>query len=72
MMPGRRAQQDWADRIGKRISTILIAALIALFAYGYLGSDSFPLARYSAAAGALWSVGNAISVGSAFGLRSRT
>ena len=31
------SQQDWADRVGKRVSTIFIALMIALFAYGYLG-----------------------------------
>ncbi len=29
--------QDRADRVGKRIATIVIVLLIALFAYGYLG-----------------------------------
>ena len=29
--------QDWADRVGQRASAIFIAALIALFAYAYLG-----------------------------------
>jgi hypothetical protein len=28
---------DWADRVGKRVSTIAIAILFALFIYGYLG-----------------------------------
>jgi len=28
--------QNWADRIGRHISTVIIAALAALFAYGYL------------------------------------
>jgi hypothetical protein len=28
--------QDWADRIGKRVSTVVIALLAALFAVGYL------------------------------------
>ena len=31
------SKQDRADRVGKRVSTIAIALLIALFAYGYLG-----------------------------------
>jgi hypothetical protein len=38
---GRRimaeSNQDWADRVGRHVSTIAIALLIALFAYGYLG-----------------------------------
>jgi hypothetical protein len=38
---GRRivdeSNQDWADRVGKRVAAIAIALLIALFAYGYLG-----------------------------------
>ena len=29
--------QDWADRIGRHVATLVIALLIALFAYGYLG-----------------------------------
>ena len=29
--------RDWADRIGEHGSTVVIAFLIALFAYGYLG-----------------------------------
>ncbi len=28
--------QDWADRVGKHISTVVIALLAALFAYAYL------------------------------------
>ncbi len=32
---------DWADRIGERISTIFIAALALMFAYGYLGHFFF-------------------------------
>ena len=28
--------KDWADRVGERVSTMFIAALIALFAYAYL------------------------------------
>jgi hypothetical protein len=32
---------DWADRVGERVSTIFIAALIALFAYAYLGPFVF-------------------------------
>lgn len=28
--------QDWADRIGKQVSTVFIAALAVMFAYGYL------------------------------------
>ncbi len=27
--------QDWADRIGRRVATLVIVLLIALFAYGY-------------------------------------
>ena len=30
-------EQDWADRIGKTVSSIAVALLAALFAYGYLG-----------------------------------
>jgi hypothetical protein len=33
--------KDWADRVGERVSTIFIAALIALFAYAYLGPFVF-------------------------------
>jgi hypothetical protein len=33
--------QDWADRVGKHVSTIVIALLGALFAYGYLGQLVF-------------------------------
>ena len=33
--------QDWADRVGQRMSAIFIAALIALFAYAYLGPVVF-------------------------------
>ena len=29
--------RDWADRVGQRASAVFIAALIALFAYAYLG-----------------------------------
>jgi len=29
-------QQDWADRIGRRVATAFIALLVAMFAYGYL------------------------------------
>jgi hypothetical protein len=29
--------QDWADRIGRNVSTAVIAALAALFAYAFLG-----------------------------------
>ena len=29
--------QDWADRIGRLVSTAVIAALAALFAYEFLG-----------------------------------
>ncbi len=28
--------RDWADRVGEHVSTIVIAMLIAMFAYGYL------------------------------------
>jgi len=31
------AEQDWADSVGRHIATIVIAALLAMFAYGYLG-----------------------------------
>jgi hypothetical protein len=30
-------KQDWADEVGKQVSTVLIALLAALFVYGYLG-----------------------------------
>jgi hypothetical protein len=33
--------QDWADRVGRRVSAIFIALLIALFAYGYIGQFIF-------------------------------
>lgn len=33
--------QDWAEQIGKHISTIVIALLAALFAYGFLGHFVF-------------------------------
>ena len=29
--------QEVADRIGRHVSTVIIAALAALFAYGYIG-----------------------------------
>jgi hypothetical protein len=29
--------QDWADRIGRHVSTAVIAALAMLFAYAFLG-----------------------------------
>jgi hypothetical protein len=29
-------QQDWADRVGRCVSTVFIAGLFAMFAYGYL------------------------------------
>ncbi len=32
-----KGAQDWADRVGKHISTAAIAMLAAMFAYGYLG-----------------------------------
>jgi len=28
--------RDWADRVGEHVSTMVIAMLIAMFAYGYL------------------------------------
>jgi hypothetical protein len=31
------SERDWADQVGKRISTIVIAGLLALFMYGFLG-----------------------------------
>ena len=30
-------KQDWADRIGRALSSIVVALLAILFAYGYLG-----------------------------------
>jgi hypothetical protein len=30
-------RQDWADMIGRRIATVFIVLLAAMFAYGYLG-----------------------------------
>ena len=30
-------KQDWADRIGRALSSIVVALLAVLFAYGYLG-----------------------------------
>jgi hypothetical protein len=33
--------QDWPDRVGQCASAIFIAALIALFAYAYLGPVVF-------------------------------
>ena len=41
MMVDDKAQAR-ADRVGKHISTIVIALLGALFAYGYLGSYVLP------------------------------
>ncbi len=35
------SNDDWADRAGERISTIFIAALALMFAYGYLGHFFF-------------------------------
>jgi hypothetical protein len=29
--------QDWSERIGKHVSTVILAGLAAMFAYGYLG-----------------------------------
>jgi hypothetical protein len=29
--------QDWPERIGKQVSTVILAGLAAMFAYGYLG-----------------------------------
>lgn len=34
-------EQDWADRVGKQASTIFIALLFAMFAYGYLAQLFF-------------------------------
>ena len=31
------SENDWADRIGKQASTVFIALLFLMFAYGYLG-----------------------------------
>ena len=36
-MKADESTQNWADRVGKRVSAIFIAILIALFAYAYLG-----------------------------------
>jgi hypothetical protein len=30
-------KQDWADKVGKQVSTAFITILAALFVYGYLG-----------------------------------
>ena len=30
------SEHDWADRVGKRVSAIFIAGLLALFIYGFL------------------------------------
>ena len=35
-MDANERNDDWADRIGKQVSTIFLACLAALFAYGYL------------------------------------
>ena len=37
VMTADNGAQDWADRIGRHVATLVIALLIALFAYGYLG-----------------------------------
>jgi hypothetical protein len=29
-------KQDWADRLGRQASSVFIALLAAMFAYGYL------------------------------------
>jgi hypothetical protein len=29
-------RQDWTDRLGKHLSTVVIVGLAAMFAYGYL------------------------------------
>ena len=34
-------RDDWADRIGKHVATIFVAALALIFAYGYLGHFIF-------------------------------
>lgn len=39
--PRKSNEKDWADRVGQRVSAIFIAALIALFAYAYLGPVVF-------------------------------
>jgi hypothetical protein len=31
-----QTEHDWADRIGKRISTVIVALLAAFLAYGFL------------------------------------
>jgi hypothetical protein len=35
--PQESNEKDWADRVGEHVSAIFIAALVALFAYAYLG-----------------------------------
>ena len=35
-MTATKTTHDWADRVGKLVSTIIIALLIVLFGYGYL------------------------------------
>ena len=34
-------EENWADRIGRRVSAILIVFLAAFFAYAYLGHFLF-------------------------------
>jgi hypothetical protein len=36
-MMANDSAQDWADRVGRHVSTIVIVALAAMFAYGFLG-----------------------------------
>ena len=36
-MKADESTQNWADRVGKHVSAIFIALLIAMFAYAYLG-----------------------------------
>lgn len=32
-----QVEHDWADRLGKRISAVILAFLAAFLAYGFLG-----------------------------------
>ncbi len=33
----QQTEEDWADRVGKQISTVVIVLLAVFFAYGFLG-----------------------------------
>ena len=35
------SDEDWAERVGRRVSTVFLVGLAAMFLYGYLGHYIF-------------------------------